>query len=125
MAVRIIASVLVLVLVGPSVVATACELTCALAHHHHDTPAPSASSCHEHQGSSENVRVIATPSTLCHDSGDLPSAIINSWLNSVVVQAAVAAPLVVTPAVTAMPIARSTERRTPFDPRPPHRPLRV
>ena len=125
MAVRIIASVLVLVLVGPSVVATACELTCALARHHHDTPAPSASSCHEHQSSSEGVRVIATPSALCHDSSDLPSAVIDSWLNSVVVQAAVAAPLVVTPAVTAMPIARSPERRTPSDPRPPHRPLRV
>ena len=125
MAVRIIASVLVLVLVGPSVMATACELTCALARHHHDTPAPSASSCHEHQGSSEGVRVSATPSALCHDSGDLPSAVVDAWLTSAVVHAAVAAPLVVTPVVTALPIARSPERGTPSDPRPPHRPLRV
>ena len=121
---RAIAAVLVLVLVGPSVVTATCELTCAIASHHHDSAESSVSSCHEHQGSSA-AGVSARLSTPCHDSSDLPSAVVDAWLNSVVVQMAVAAPLVVGPAVTARPIVRSPERRPPSDPRPPHRPLRV
>ena len=121
---RAIAAVLVLVLVGPSVVAATCELTCAMASHHHDSSAPAASSCHEHQGSSD-VDVSTALATPCHDSGDLPSAVVDAWLNSVVVQAAVTAPLVIGPAVTATPIVRSPDPRPPSAPRPPHRPLRV
>jgi hypothetical protein len=122
---RVIAGVLVLVLVGPSVVAATCELTCAMARHHHDAPAPSAASCHEHRDSSDDVGVSATPSTLCHNSVDLLSAVVDARPTSVVVHAAIAAPLVVGPVVTATPIVRSPEGRTPSEPRPPHRPLRV
>jgi hypothetical protein len=122
---RALASFLVLVLVGPSVVAATCELTCAIASHHHNAPSSTEASCHEHQGANQGVRVHADPSALCHESGDLPSAVVDAWLNSVTVAAAPATMVVVAPAIATRSMTRAHERRTLFDPRPPHRPLRV
>jgi hypothetical protein len=124
---RAIASVLVLVLVGPSVVTATCELSCALGRHHHTAPAPASSEapCHEHQGSEQGVGVQAGPSTLCHESGDLPSAVVDAWLNSLIVIAAPAEALVLGPAVTATSIVRVPERRVVLDTRPPPTPLRI
>jgi hypothetical protein len=130
---RAVAGLLVLVLIGPSVVAATCELTCAIARHHamgrhhHDTPSSSEGSCHGHQSSTDgvDVSVSAKPATLCHESGDLPAAVVDAWLNAVVVSAVPAAVVVIAPPVVSQRIARLHERRTPFDPRPTHRPLRV
>jgi hypothetical protein len=121
---RAIAGLLVLVLVGPSVVTATCELTCAL-DSHHSAPASTEAPCHEHQGSSQGAGVQAGPSTLCHESGDLPSAIVDAWLNSVLVVAAPAEAVVVAPAITAASIVPVPERRAFLDPRPPHTPLRI
>jgi len=122
---RAIAGLLVLVLVGPSVVAATCELTCAMGSHHHSAPASTEAPCHEHQGPTQGVAVQAGPSTLCHESGDLPSAIVDAWLHSAIVVAAPAEAVVVAPAITAASIVRVPERHAVFDTRPPHTPLRV
>jgi hypothetical protein len=122
---RAIAGLLVLVLVGPSVVTATCELSCALGSHHHSAPASTEAPCHEHQGSNHGVGVQAGPSTLCHESGDLPSAIVDAWLNSVTAVAAQATAVVIAPPITATSIVRAVERRAVFDTRLPHTPLRV
>jgi hypothetical protein len=119
---RAVASVLVLVLVGPAVVTATCELTCA---NHHSTPASSTASCHEHQGSAPDVAVSAASSSLCHASVDLPSAVVDAWLSAVVVTAVPAATVVTTPPLITSTIARAHERRAPFPPRPAPKPLRV
>lgn len=120
---RLIAGSLVLVLIGPSVVGATCELTCAMGSHHHSAPASTQAPCHEHQGTDQAAGVRANRSALCHASGDLPSAVIDAWLTTLVVPAtptvAFGAPLSVTS------IVRAHDRRTVLDPRPPHRPLRV
>jgi hypothetical protein len=121
---RPIAVLLVLVLVGPSVVAATCELMCA--NHHDGTPSSSAASCHEHQGSMLGLAISATASSLCHESGDLPSAIVDAWIHAVLVTVAPAATTVVVtaPIITRMN-ARAHDRSAPFPPRPALRPLRV
>src|SRR5262245_11747630 len=125
MVARLIAASLVLVLVGPSVVAATCELTCALGSHHHSAPASTQASCHEHQGADQAAGVRANPSALCHESGDLPSAVVDAWLNTVLAVVAPAPALVIAPPVIAASPVRAHDRRTVFDPRPSHRPLRV
>jgi hypothetical protein len=114
----------VLVLVGPSVVTATCELTCAMASHHRSATTPTEAPCHEHQDAM-GVRVAANPSTLCHESGDLPSAVLDVWLTTVVLPAAPATTVVVAPVITVTSIVRAHEPRAVFDPRPTHRPLRV
>jgi hypothetical protein len=49
---RLIAASLVLVLVGPSVVAATCELTCAMGSHHHSAPRR-----HRHRATSVRERI--------------------------------------------------------------------
>ena len=120
---RLIAASLVLVLVGPSVVAATCELTCAMGSHHHSAPASTQAPCHERQGTDQAVGVRANPSTLCHGSGDLPSAVVDAWLHTVL--AAVAPALVIAPTVIVTSPVRTHERRAPFEPPSTHRPLRV
>jgi hypothetical protein len=122
---RAIAGLLVLVLVGPSVVTATCELTCAADSHHSSAPASTEAPCHEHQGSDEGAGVQAGPSAICHESGDLPSAIVDAWLNSVTIVAAPAEAVVIAPAITATSIERAPDRRTVLDTRPQHTPLRV
>jgi hypothetical protein len=122
---RATAILLVLVLVGPSVVTATCELTCALASHHREAVPATQASCHEHQGSSQGSGVSAKPSTVCHESADLPSAVIDAWLNSVAVLATSAATVVVAAPLITTSIVRAYDRHTVFDPRPAHRPLRV
>ena len=122
---RSTAILLVLVLVGPSVVTATCEVTCALASHHREAAPATDASCHEHQGSSQGSGVSANPSTLCHESAELPSAVIDAWLNTVVVLATPAATLVIAAPIVTTSIVRVYDRRTVFDPRPAHRPLRV
>jgi|SRR5687768_16480552 len=122
---RSTAILLVLVLVGPSVVTATCELTCALASHHSDVAPATEASCHEHQGSSQGSGVSAKTYTICHESAVLPSAVIDTWLNTVVVMATPAATLVIAAPIITTSILREYDRRTVFDPRPAHRPLRV
>ena len=122
---RALAGLLVLVLVGPSVVTATCELTCALGRHHHGTASPSEASCHGHESSPQGVSLAAGSSAVCHESHDLPSAVVDAWLNAVVLSAVPAATIVITPPLPTRTILRAHERSTPFDPRPPHRPLRV
>ena len=124
MVARAVAGLLVLVLVGPSVVAATCELTCAMASHHRSGPTSPEAPCHEHQGAT-GVRVQANPSTLCHEAGDLPSAVVDAWLTTIVLPAAPATTVVVAPVITVTSIVRAHEPRAVFDPRPAHRPLRV
>ena len=95
---RIVATLLVLVLMGPSMVAVTCELTCAVASHHQSTPSSTEASCHEHQGPSPGVGVGAANGVLCHESGDPPFAVIDGWLNTVAVSASPAATVVIRPA---------------------------
>jgi soluble P-type ATPase len=122
---RLVAGLLVLVLVGPSVVAATCELTCAIARHHDDAPSSSTASCHEHQGSTQGAAVSATPSSLCHESGELPSAVVDTWINSVGAWALPSSSAVLTAPIAPRSIALAHERSIPVDPRPAHRPLRV
>jgi hypothetical protein len=122
---RATAILLVLVLVGPSVVTATCELTCALASHHGAAAPATEASCHEHQGSGQGNGVSAKPTTLCHESADLPSAVIDAWLNTVAVLATPAATVVVAAPLLSTSIAGVYDRHTAFDPRPAHRPLRV
>jgi hypothetical protein len=122
---RAIAGVLVLVLVGPSVIVATCELTCAVAGHHQGTPSSTEASCHEQHDSSPGVAVNAMSGVLCHESGDLPFAVVDVWLNSVAISAPPAASVVIAPPIAARTIARVHERSAPFDPRPAHTPLRV
>ena len=121
---RVVAAWLVLVLVGPSVVTATCELKCAMASHHHGTLSTNAP-CHEHQGDTQDAGVHANAIEPCHESGDLPSAVVDARLNASVVPAVSTATVAITPTVTATPLVRGHESRTVFDPRPPHRPLRV
>jgi hypothetical protein len=122
---RSIAVLLVLVLVGPSVVTATCELTCAMASHHRGAPLSSEAPCHEHEGSSEGAGVSADLSTRCHELADLPSVVIDAWLNALVVPAAPAPTMVISPVVTTSSFVRAHDRHTLFDPPPTHRPLRV
>jgi hypothetical protein len=122
---RLIAASLVLVLVGPSVVAATCELTCAMGSHHHSAPASTQAPCHEHQGADQAAGIRANPSALCHESGDLPSAVIDAWLTTLVVPATPATTVAFAGPFSVTSIVRGHDRRTLFDPRPPHRPLRV
>ena len=124
-AARAVAVLLVMVLVGPSVAAATCELTCAMASHHHGTPSSSAASCHEHQGSEQAAGISARPSSQCHESDDLPTAVVDAWLTAASVSAVPVATVVIMPPIATRAIARAHERSTPFDPRPAHRPLRV
>jgi hypothetical protein len=122
---RLIAASLVLVLVGPSVVAATCELTCAMGSHHHSAPASTQAPCHERQGTDQAVGVRANPSTLCHESGDLPSAVVDAWLHTVLAAVAPAPALVIAPTVFVTSPVLTHERRAPSDPPSTHRPLRV
>ena len=122
---RVVTGLLVLVLMGPSVIVATCELTCAVASHHQGTPSSTEASCHEHPGSSPGVAVNATSGVLCHESSDVPFAVVDAWLNSVAVSAPPAASVVIAPLIAARTIARGHERSAPFDPRPAHTPLRV
>lgn len=127
MVARAVAGLLVLVLVGPSVVTATCELSCAMASHPRSAPSSTEAPCHEHQGATgaTGVRVQANPSTLCHEAGDVPSAVLDAWLTTVVLPAAPATTVVVAPVITVASIVRAHEPRAVFDPRPTHRPLRV
>ena len=124
MVARAVAGLLVLVLVGPSLVAATCELTCAMVSHHRSARSSTEAPCHEHQGAT-GVRVQANPSTLCHEAGDLPSAVVDASLTTIVLLAAPATTVVVAPVITVTSIVRAHERSAPFDPRPAHTPLRV
>jgi hypothetical protein len=122
---RLVAGLLVLVLGGPSVIVATCEVTCAVASHHQGTPSSTEPSCHEHHGSSQGVAVNATSGVRCHESGDVPFAVVDVWLNSVAVSAPPAASLVIAPPIATRTVARAHERSAPFDLRPAHTPLRV
>lgn len=123
---RLVAGLLVLVFVGPSVIVATCELTCAVASHHQGTPSSAEVSCHEHQGSSQGVAVNVTSGVLCHESSDVPFAVVDAWLlNSVAVSVPPAASVFFAPPIATRTIARAPERSAPFDPRPAHTPLRV
>ena len=122
---RVVAGLLVLILIGPSAVAATCELTCALASHHDSTPQSAAASCHEHQGATQAAGVSAMPSSLCHESGDLPSAVVDSWLKVVGAAALPSSTAVLTVSIARRSIAPAHERSTLVNPRPAHRPLRV
>jgi hypothetical protein len=122
---RVVARLLVLVLAGPSVVAATCELSCAIASHHQNTPASTEASCHEHHGSSQGVGVSATGGVLCHESADLPFAVVDASLIAVAVSAPPTAAIVIAPPIPTRTMAHAHERRAPFDPHPAHRPLRV
>jgi len=122
---RVVAGFLVLVLAGPSVVAATCELTCAVASHHQGTPSSTEPSCHEHHSPSQGVAVDATSGVLCHESGDIPFAVVDAWLIAVAVSAPPTAAIVIAPPIPTRTVARAHERSAPFDPRPAHTPLRV
>ena len=122
---RLVAGLLVLVFVGPSVIVATCELTCAVASHHQGTPSSTEASCHEHHGSSPGVAVNATSGVLCHESGDIPFAVVDVWLNTVAVSAPPAASVVIAPPIATRTMARAHQRSAPFDPRPAHTPLRI
>ena len=122
---RLVAALMMLVLVGPSMVAATCELTCAVSSHHQSTPSPMEASCHEHQGPSQGVGVSAANGVLCHESGDLPFAVVDAWLTTVAVSAPPAAAVVIAEPIATRTVARAHQRSAPFDPRPAHRPLRV
>ncbi len=125
MVARAIAGLLVLVLAGPTLVAAACELTCAMGSHHPGAPASGEAPCHEHQGVTQGAGVQASPSAICHETGAFPSAVLEAWLTTVVQPSAPATAILVAPAITTASMVRPAERGTSFDPRPPHRPLRV
>jgi len=121
---RAIAGLLVLVLVGPSVLAATCELTCATAHQDHGAPPSSESPCHEH-GVPDGISVSAAPeSASCHELRELPSAIVDA-VTIGVLQAEPAPAFVVAPAIASPLIVGAPESRTVLDSRPSHRPLRV
>jgi len=122
---RLVAGLLVLVFVGPSVLVPTCEFTCAVAGHHQGTPSSTEASCHEHHGSSQGVAVNVTNGVLCHESSDVPFAVVDAWLNSVAVFVPPAASVFIAPPIAARTIARARERSASFDPRPAHTPLRV
>ena len=123
---RVVASLLVLVLTGPSVVAATCELTCALGSHHHEAPAPTEAPCHEHQGASnDGVTVTPSAAAVCHESGDLPSAIIEAWLNTLAVSTMPVVVIAIALPEAAPAPPRTYERRILFDPRPTTIPIRV
>ena len=122
---RLVAGLLVLVFVGPSVIVATCEFTCAVAGHHQGTPSSTEASCHEHHGSSQGVAVNVTNGVLCHESSDVPFAVVDAWLNSVAVFVPPAASVFIAPPIAARTIARARERSASFDPRPAHTPLRV
>jgi hypothetical protein len=122
---RSIAVLLVLVLVGPSLVTATCELTCAMASHHREAPSSPEAPCHEHQGSAPDRAVSANPSALCHDSGALPSAVVDAWLNTAAIATLPAATIVIAPPPAVQTTLRAPERSALSDPRPAHRPIRV
>jgi len=122
---RVIAVLVVLGLTGPAVVAATCELTCALDSHHHGTPSASEASCHGHDSSPQGVGVSAGSGTACHESGDLPSAIMDAALSAHILPSALPATIVFDAVVESGTIARVNQRCTPFDLRPAHSPLRV
>jgi hypothetical protein len=122
---RVVAALLVLVLVGPSVVTATCELACVMASHHHGTPSSTEASCHEHQGGNQAAGVQPNSVAPCHESGGLPSAVVDAWLNTILVPIAPAVAIVIALPSTARTTARAHARSAPFDPRPAHRPLRV
>src|SRR5215208_4958191 len=121
---RRVAACLVLILVRPSAVSATCELTCAIGSDHHSTATSTEAPCHEHQGS-QGVAVNATIGVLCHESGDVPFAVVNAWLNSVAVSAPPAASVVIAVPISTRTFAHAHERHARFDPRPAHTPLRV
>jgi len=125
MVARATAGLLVLVLVGPSVIVATCELTCAVASHHQGTPSSTEASCHEHHGSSQGVAVNVTSGVPCHESSDVPFAVVDAWLNSVAVSVPPTASVFIVPPIATPTIARAPERSASFDPRPAHTPLRV
>jgi hypothetical protein len=125
MVARVVALFVVIAMVGPSVAAATCELTCAIDSHHHGTPSADEASCHEQQLPQPGFALSAVTSTPCHESGDLPSAILDLLMNTAAVSALPPGSIVVAaqgPSRHAAPVA---EHRAPFDPRPAHRPLRV
>ena len=122
---RLVAGLLVLVFVGPSVIVATCELTCALASHHQGTPSSTEASCHEHHGSSQGVAVNVTSGVLCHESSDVPFAVVDAWLNSVAAFVPPAASVFIAPPMATRTIARAPERSASFDSRPAHTPIRV
>ena len=122
---RILAVIVVLALTGPSVVAATCELTCALDSHHHGAPSASEASCHGHDGSPQGVGVSAGSGTACHESGGLPSAIMDAAPSTHILPSALPATMVFDAMVVSGTIARVNQRCTPFDLRPAHSPLRV
>ena len=119
------AALLIVILVGPTLVAATCELTCAVASHHQSPPSSTEASCHEHQGTSHGVGVSTANGVLCHESGDLPFAVIDGWLNTVAVSASPAATVGIAESIAARRVAHTHEHSAPFDPRPADRPLRV
>jgi hypothetical protein len=122
---RVLAVIVVLALTGPSVVAATCELTCALASHHHGTPSPAATSCHGHESSTQGSGVNAGSSALCHDSGVLPTAVVDAAVSALAAYAALPTAILLAHTVGHETIARVSERCTPLDPPPAFRPLRV
>ena len=75
---RFSALLLVLSLVSPAVVTTACELACLHAHHHRSGEALAAQ-CHDHAASPPPVvAVSAVDRALCHDDAPVPSAIVKA-----------------------------------------------
>jgi hypothetical protein len=121
---RAVALLVVLALTGPSMAAAACELTCALGSHHHGTSSSSEASCHGHQSATLGLGLSAGASAACHESGDLPSAIVDAALSTLVLPA-LPATFALDPVVVSGTIARVNPFGTLFGPRPAHRPLRV
>jgi hypothetical protein len=125
MVARIVAGLLVLVLVGPSVAAATCELTCAIASHHRSAPSPPEALCHEHQTPIQGNTVSTNLSALCHESGELPSAIVDTWLNTAVIATLPAAFTVIARPPAPRSALRAPGRSALLNPHPAHRPIRV
>ena len=121
---RLTALLLVLALAGPSVAAMTCEVMCALNEHHRSTPTRSESSCHEHNRPVDGVAALANLSTICHESSDLPSAVIDAVMNADSMLLPIATTLVA-PSPMRPTALRSSDHDQRSDPRPTNRPLRV
>lgn len=122
---RAAAFVLVLALAGPSAAAAVCELSCALRAHHHGPPAVSEASCHGHETSTKGVTLTASLYTVCHESGDIPAAVIAASLDAAGLSAIPAQTVLLDPLIASRVELRVSKCDTAFDPRPPYRPLRV
>ena len=118
------ALIVVLALSGPSLVTAACEFTCAK-HAHHGAGASSEAACHEAQASAHGVSAHASAATPCHESGDMPTAVIGGSLDALSLATLPADTTVLAPSSTPRRAVRLFDRSASFDSRPSNRPLRV